>query len=265
MRRAGESSGFMNGLRELQRDFAHSVLSGDDRIADRIRNNGLDAVRRLAVYRNNTLLGLTEALKDSFPVVRRLVGDAFFACLARAFITAHPPRSGCLIGYGDRFPPFVAGYPRAAGLPYLSDVARLEWLRQEAFHEADAAPLEPARLGAVPAARHGELRFRLHPSARWLVSSYPVLHIWEVNQPAYAGDDRVALKEGSCRLLVFQATLTVEIRGLQPGEYAFLTALAADSTITSALERALTADEHFDLFGSVRDWIQRGVIINFSL
>lgn len=255
----------MNGLRELQRDFLQSVFSGDDRITDRIVDHGPDAAHRLAIYRNNTLLGLTEALENGFPVVRRLVGDAFFDGLARAFIAAHPPRSGCLIEYGERFPVFVAGYAPAACLPYLCDVAELEWLCQQSRHEADVAPPQLSGLASVPAARYGELRFRLHPSARWMVSRYPLHRIWEVNQSGYSGDDRVDLREGGCRLMIFRPGWNVEIHRLQPGEHCFLTTLAGHSSVTNALKQALDADERFDLLDCLRRWIGRGLITDFSL
>ena len=40
---------------------------------------------RFAVYRNNVFVGLTAALAKRFPVVRRLVGDEFFAGMARVY------------------------------------------------------------------------------------------------------------------------------------------------------------------------------------
>ena len=42
--------------------------------------------KRFAVYRNNVAVGLTRALASRFPVVERLVGEEFFAGMARAYI-----------------------------------------------------------------------------------------------------------------------------------------------------------------------------------
>ena len=194
----------MHGLHELQRDFARSVLQGGVAVGNRIRPNGLTAAQRLAVYRNNTFMGLTEALRDGYPVVHRLVGDGFFNRLASAYVARHPPQSGCLLEYGGHFPAFVAEYRPAHGLPYLADVARLEWLWQVAFHEAGADGLDLTALADVPTECHEELRLRLHPTVRLMVSDYPVLRIWENNQAGHAGDDRISLQEGGCRLLVNQ-------------------------------------------------------------
>ena len=52
---------------------------------------------------------------------------AFFGEAARQYIVGHPSLSGDLNDYGGEFAQFLAAYPHAADLPYLPDVARLEW------------------------------------------------------------------------------------------------------------------------------------------
>jgi hypothetical protein len=255
----------MYGLHELQRDFARSVLHGGIAVGNRIRPNGLTAARRLAVYRNNTFMGLTEALRDGYPVVHRLVGDGFFNGLASAYVARHPPQSGCLLEYGGHFPAFLAEYPPAHGLPYLADVARLEWLWQVAFHEAGADGLDLTALAGVPAECHGELRLRLHPTSRLMVSDYPVLRIWEANQEGFAGDDRISLQDGGCRLLLYRPGLKVEIHALDMGEYPFLAALSEQATLAEALEQAFQVEGRFDLAAKLGYWFERGLFTHFSV
>jgi hypothetical protein len=255
----------MNGLHEWQRDFARSVLQDEVTVVDRIKPNGLEPVQRLAVYRNNTFLGLTEALREGYPVVNRLVGDGFFNGLAKAYVRRHPPDSGCLLEYGTHFPAFVAEYPPAQGLPYLPDVARLERIWQEAFHEAAEDGMDLSALAAVPTGCYGALRFRLHPTARWMVSDYPALHIWEVNQPGFDGDDRVSLEEGGCRLLVFRPALDVVVLSLAESDYRFLTALSSGMSLTEAVELVWTADTQFDVLARLGHWLNGALITDFYL
>jgi len=47
--------------------------------------------------------------------------------MAQGYVLAVPSVSGDLEDYGSRFPAYLAGVERAHGLPYLVDVARLEW------------------------------------------------------------------------------------------------------------------------------------------
>ena len=65
--------------------------------------NGSDPARRFGVYRNNVIVSLVGALGDTFPVVRRLVGDDFFDAMAGVHVRAHPPASPVLAHYGAGF------------------------------------------------------------------------------------------------------------------------------------------------------------------
>lgn len=145
--------------------------------------NGADPAARFAVYRNNVVSSLVAALEDSFPVVRELVGAPFFAACARHFVAAHPPRSPVLAEHGAAFGDFLDAYAPAAGLPYLGDVARLEFARVTAFHAADAQALSPQAFaaGMAQATAAGSLesaRWQLHPSVRVLVSRHAVVSLW---------------------------------------------------------------------------------------
>ena len=59
---------------------------------------------------------------------------------------AEPPRSPLLFQYGGSFADFIAGFAPAAPLPYLRDMARLEYAQGLAYHAADREPLPPASL-----------------------------------------------------------------------------------------------------------------------
>lgn len=96
--------------------------------------------RPRAAYRNNVAVSLGQALGRRFPVIQRLVGDEFFAALARAYLAADPPRSPVLMEWGAGFADFLAGFRPLAGWPFMADVARIEWARGLAFHAADAPP-----------------------------------------------------------------------------------------------------------------------------
>src|SRR5215831_13967373 len=89
---------------------------------------------RLDIYRNTFLLTLTKALGFGFPAVQKLVGEAFFEGSTRIFVAEHPPRVAWLDQYGDAFPEFLRTFGPATTVPYLHDVATLEWSVHSAFH-----------------------------------------------------------------------------------------------------------------------------------
>lgn len=142
---------------------------------------GQAAGRRYGVYRNNVAVGLSDALEQAFPVIRTLVGDAFFRAMAGVFVRAHPPKSPLMMFYGDAFPGFLAGFPPVAHLPYLPDVARLERALRTSYHAADAAPVAPEVLLALTPEALERARLTLAPAVQVIGSAFPVLTIWQAN------------------------------------------------------------------------------------
>ncbi|OYU14108.1 MAG: DUF2063 domain-containing protein [Alphaproteobacteria bacterium PA4] len=135
---------------------------------------------RFAIYQRNHVSSLVAALARTFPVVKRLVGDDFFAAMAARFVLQAPPRSRIIAEYGGDFAAFVAAFEPAETLPYLADVARLEHARVAAFHAADHEGFDLDGEGAIAAAL--TRRIALHPSATLLASPHPVLGLWQANQ-----------------------------------------------------------------------------------
>jgi hypothetical protein len=121
--------------------FAEALLTREPDCPPGLRTwNGSDPAQRFAVYRNNVAVALIDALADTYPVVQELVGEAFFRAMAREFALARPPVSPVMAHYGEGFAEFVEGFAPAATLPYLADLARLEYLYVQVYHAADAAP-----------------------------------------------------------------------------------------------------------------------------
>lgn len=255
----------MPSLPELQRAFAAGVFAEDTAIARHIRDGRFPAARHLQVYRNNVFENLTGALKAVYPVVERLVGTGFFAYAADGYIRRHPPASGNLHDFGDSFAEFLSSFEPACELVYLPDVARLDWARHRTFHAAEHAPLAIERLAAVPPEQYQQLQFRLHPSAQLIASDYPILRIWQVNQPEYTGDIAVNLADGGVHLLVVRRELEVVIEPLSAGDDALLRAFAAGQRFEDASAAALSAQPDYDLAAALRRHVASAVIIDFSI
>jgi len=193
-----------------------------------------ELARRFAVYRNNVHHGLGRALAARFPVVERLVGGPFFAAMAREFLRAHPPGQPVIHEWGGEFPAFLAAFPPVAGLPYLADVARLELLRGEAYHAADATPVDPARLMAGDPAG---LTVALHPSLRLFASDFPAVTIWQANQPA-STSARVAASGPERALVARDRNLDVMVERLDAPAHRLVAALAGGAPLGRAAAAA---------------------------
>lgn len=115
-------------LLDLQQAMRTGIVgTAPGALAQAILADGIAPERRIQVYRNHYYVTLIEALAATFPVTHRLVGERFFAAVARRFAAASPPAGPCLFEYGDGFPALLESLPEAKAHPYLGDVARLEW------------------------------------------------------------------------------------------------------------------------------------------
>lgn len=231
----------MRALPELQSSLVTAIL-GPEPPCDRATPWPASEAA-VGIHRRNVLNGLAELLAETFPVVRQLVGAPFFRHVAHEFVRASPPRSPVLLEYGAKFSAFLAGFPPAAGVVYLGDVAALEWARREAYHAAEAPPLRAEALAALPPECMADLRLGLHPSARLLASPYPIDAIWTAHQQA---DDAEAasLPEGGAQLLVIRPDAEVEMRALSAPQFAFLSRLNGGASVHDA---RLAAGSEFDL------------------
>lgn len=254
----------MPSLSDIQSIFAGALLgSGESVPAGLVSPHRPAPGKRFNVYRNNVHASLTAVLRDRFAVVARLVGAEFFAAMAREFISSQPPRSPILMRYGGDFPAFVDGFEPVAGLPYLGDVARLEWARAVALHAADAAPADLSALQGIAPEEVEHIGFFLHPSLSVVRSQWPVVSIWDANirdEPA-----PVDLGAGGEDALVLRPRLQVAVHRLAAGGAEFIAALAAGQSLGAAAAEGVAANPQFDLQGNLTALLGCGVVVGIEM
>lgn len=218
------------------------------------------AEQRLALYRGNQTETWRKTLAAAFPVVLALVGEEFFGGLARAYGRALPPDNPDLNQFGASFAAFLRDFAPAAELPYLADMAALEW----ALHRAHYAPATPAvDAGWLAALSPGEVEaatFRLHPAAQLLSSPHAVAPLWLAHQPgsdvAFPQDMRQA-----SHALVARPQWTPLLAPLDAAAHAALTALAQGQSFGAALDAAFALQDDFDVTASLQQWLALGVLV----
>ncbi len=107
--------------------FAAALLAPETPALAGLRTwNGSDPAGRLAVHRNNLVVGLVDVPASGFPVLQVQVGGVFFRAMAAPFVRQHPPSSPVPAWCSGALPGFIADFSPAAAVPCLADVARLE-------------------------------------------------------------------------------------------------------------------------------------------
>jgi hypothetical protein len=244
----GYAGGFTPALLDPER-AAPTLVAGP---------RGKAVARRYNVYRNNVTVSLIDALADTFPATQRIVGEEFFRAMARIHVRQSPPTSPLLFEYGRDFAGFVENFEHARGLPYLADVARIERAWLDAYHAADAAPLAPDVLAAIPPERLGEVTFVPHPAARIVRSRFPAVTIFAVNRSdGPVGRIETAEPEDA---LITRPGLDVFVRRLPPGCAVFIGNLLAGRPLAEAASAAVEDCEAFDLSAAIAGMIEAGVL-----
>jgi uncharacterized protein len=238
----------VSDLAALQRDFGAAIASLDKaaEVASAFRGPPQAVLERLAVYRGNVVGACTKALGGAYPIVAKIVGEPFFEGMAREYLRRFPSASGDLNEFGASLAQFVAHFPHTQDLPYLPDVARMEWLVHRAYYAAD---------GAGPGQR-------LAQACALLVSRWPLARIWEIHQDDYEGEFSVDLDSGPERILIYRPRFRVLVGTLSPGGYRFLERCRAGAPLAAALDAALVAEPDFDLEAALAAWVEAGVIVD---
>lgn len=180
----------------------------------------LTAEQSLRIYQQSAEGGIYSTLAAIYPVCLRLVGQQCFAGLARAYWRQHPQRRANLHDYGRHLGQVIERSPLQASVPYLADVARLEW----AIFYARQAPISQVltleALAQQSTEQQASTLLPLRPHHALLYSPYPVHAIWRANQHAQVPS--VKLEDGPDYLLIQLDEDTVRVRALSEPQLYFL-------------------------------------------
>ncbi|MHA6892787.1 putative DNA-binding domain-containing protein [Ralstonia pseudosolanacearum] len=225
--------------------------------------DAIDETRGVAVYRNARRAILRNALAGAYPVCRALVGEDCFDALVQGTLLAQPSRSPNLHHYGDALPAVIARSPLADSVPYLADVATLEWRVHWAHYAPDAAPDVPdaQALGRLLAQPPEQIQAGLAAGA-WLVRSpWPVVSIWRAHQPGATvrlGD--IALAGSPEAAVVTVRAQRVVVLDIDAATATFLAACEASDSLDAAVTRTLADLPAFDLSASLATLYRAGLL-----
>lgn len=242
----------MPSLHELQTQFQNFVIHNQEAI-------NLIASPRLNIYRNNIFITLIETLQKLYPTIERLVGEEFFNAVAHEYIKQSPSATRSLRDYGHSFAEFLATFPPTQSLPYLPEVAHLEWAYHAVLLEKNADLFDLNQLKAIAEDDYGNIKFKLHPASRLFAFQFPVLQIWQICQEDNTAE-KIELAEDGENILVIRRQWEVTFEKLTTGEFALLSAFARGFIFEKACERALQADPNIDIDFCLQQHLLRGTI-----
>jgi hypothetical protein len=250
-------------LERVQADFAAALAESGAAAAllPALVTDDARVLERLALYRGNVSAAWEKALANAYPVVRALVGEEFFGGLARAYGRAHPSISGDLNRFGARLGQFIDAFEHTRSLPYLGDVAALEWSVHAAHYAADPVAVTRERIGALPPGELLTTRFALHPACAWLRSRFPVASIWLAHQPQATVGLPDSLDRSELALVV-RPRWRVEVLSSSAGELAALARLREGADVEDAITAGLRAEPEFAFPKALVRWVDCNILVD---
>ena len=236
----------------------HALL--DALLQPRPPQDGWDAAG-IDVYRANAHAHAERTLAATYPVVHALVGDEAHHALARALWHHHPPTRGDLAEWGGALAGFIEAQHDLAGLPWLGDVARVEWALHQAGRAPDARP-DPASFGLLQQHAPEHLRAVLAPGTSLIESPWPVLSVIDAHLHGDPGFDEVAERlrqHVSEAVRVWRPDGQVRAAVIDAGVAHFEGLLAAGHSLGHALDAAPV-----DIAAWLPEAVQHGRLLGFA-
>jgi len=169
-------------LLDLQSQFLESIYEQKtDFLQHVVPSHHLSASQSLKIYQDSVYANLIIALSDIYPVCKALVGDEFFDAMAERYIHSQPPNSDRLDDYGANFFEFIAHFEPAKELPYLPDMAKLEWAGHCVFHAEDSDYAETNGLLQNESIDPMDLMASNIPALQALSLDYAVHLLWQMH------------------------------------------------------------------------------------
>lgn len=255
----------MPELLAIQQDFAGALHDADaaPRTGRWLAGDASLIEQRLAIYRANVAASAAKALAAAYPVTRQVVGETFFDGLARAYRQLVASTSGDLSDHGAALCGFVSECAHTQSLPYLPDLARLEWAVHRAYGAQDAPPWDTQSLARVAPARQAAIHLEWAAGTCVIDANFPIARIWLIHQPGFEGEFNVDWSVREC-VLVAREGFRVVVSALGAGEAAFIAGSLAGSALGACAEMALAAEPGFDLGRLLGRLMASNVICGFT-
>ena len=207
---------------------------------------------RLNVYAEAYFSRLSEALADDYRAIRELIGDENFLVLVVDYLMENPSSDFDLSVIGRTFAEFLSRHDIAKQLPWIVDLAELEWNVVESFY---STPLEEPNVQADLAPEDAaNCALSMDSSLRILSLSWNVDEIWQADDPKL-----VEIKNENSHVVIHSQKGDVSMTRITHAEYLALGLAIQGNALNVICQQCqnLGGFDH-EMFGlwSVRGWFR---------
>lgn len=254
-------------LSDIQKNFKNKITAPEkenQEFSELFEAGDISLEDRFSVYQNNVLKSLADVIVATYPLIEILTGKDFLRGMARDFIKNNLPEKGNINDYGGGFADFIKDFEVAKGLPYLSDIARMEWAVNEVYYAPDDTAIDMKKLQGVAEKDFERLSFSLRKSCRFITSDYPLYEIRDF----CLEESRVGhlnIDSGASNLLIFRPELDVEIFEITDNELHFLQNIAKGQKIEHAIETIDADEPNVNLTEILQKHLSLGTFSSFKI
>ncbi|MFW2438656.1 MAG: putative DNA-binding domain-containing protein [Arenicellales bacterium] len=228
----------LNTSQRLFSEMLDNPAADDPFIAILEKNPRIPGQVATDIYQNNTIGCRKRTLQAIYPVIEKILGVRCFDKLAHDFVVASPSFDSDLNLYGAGFSGFLLKLANTEHafleLPYLKDLATLEWLYHKTYYSPDDLPLPASQFAGLDASISIERSRSLYSMS----SLYPVYAIWQNHQ----GDDSVnevpALTDEEF-IIIFRQQGHPVVQQLDREEWSILQSVDAQTGLDGMVQSAL--------------------------
>lgn len=252
-------------LREFQQWMKAQIIPGRKPLAQNSPLNpqaGTPGHERMHVYAGGYLTRIHSALEEVFEAVHHVLGEGAFFELAESYAQQFPSQDYNLSLSGRHLPEFLRTWKRTEELPFLPDLAKLEWQVCAAFHSFDRPALDGKHLLGVSPEKYEHLKLEFQPSVGLIESAWPILDIWQARkQPREAIN--INLINRPQRVLVYRKQIQVMCEPVNAAQSALLSGLLQGKTLGEACTQLADQAEAPPLSEWFSTWMSLGLITRY--
>ena len=255
-------------LSELQSQFKQYLMFQTGQIDGHIDSTEeLSNEFRLAIYANAYCMRVVETLQKDFPAIFYLLGDDTFTQVALAYIKEHPSQHPSLRFFGQYFSEFLLQGKDYRAMPYLSELAQLEWLLVEAFNAKDVSLIQESDVVNVSPEAWSTLVLHFQASVHCFQYHWNIIPLWQAEQNEQIPPQPEELdSEEVC--LVWRHNYMTRYRTLEPDEALVLGSMLEGADFSDMCEKLSTLfppDEvAMKAAGLLKSWVNTGLISDLS-
>jgi len=244
--------------------------AGKNQIDDMHKNilnpqGGVSGLERLEVYAQGYIARIHEALNESYKAVEHVLGHEMFVKLTEDYAKRYPSEDYNLSLAGRHLSSFFQDYKTARELPFLGDLASLEWSITEAFHAFEIPAESLEMLGLLSDEEWEKIKIEFQPHVRILNSDWPVWDIWQARKEPVE-KIKIDLINRPQQVLIYRKEWQVKCESVNKTQFFLLDGLLQLKTLGEVTEKLLeNENEPLEVSRYFSHWVQNGLIARVYL